>query len=518
MTNPYRWSQINLDLIYGRAQLLDEMLKALPTPNGNSFGITGARRMGKTTVLRAIERDLLDGSEIWSESGTSLVIVYLDGLALPRPLTAGFIWGEIWAKVSQALLPEASLFRQEIAFSDFVDFARCLYEKHPKVPKIVVIFDEIEHIIATDWATSFFANWRALLSNYPGLSGCFSAVFSGALEMAGLQHDVGSPLMDVLEWRSLRSLSTLDCSRLMREPLKLEISPACVARVFEETGGHPMIVQYVMRRAVDSGCFSESGAESAIADFCTNRAWQFSEWWFKYCDDTSRLIYRSLPGVAGRAIASLTQEIGGYAASKGLEILQHVGIIAVDDDCGLVKKRGLMFTRWQAENGVDADGMTFDAELANHIEILDVSMREKYISAWAIYSKDMPNYSGAVSEMRDLITLTLHHLAPDERVMGVPSFKLERDQTRPTRRQRIMFIFATRKDQGKSVASDDELIELHSNNLARIVSTAYASASALTHTTATRPLAYQSLKQGESILIQLISAGALGNLSNNLAQ
>ncbi|MFL7964895.1 hypothetical protein ACEI36_22000 [Pseudomonas kielensis] len=510
MKNPYRWNQLNLNLIYGRDSIINEMLESLPSVNGDSFGLTGARRMGKTTVLRAVERDLIAGQDSWRESGSILVPVYIDGLALPRPLTAELLWSLINSKIHQILAPDSDEDKLEsaIEFSEFVKTASKIIDAQDLVPKIIVIFDEIEHIIINNWSSAFFANWRALLSNYPGVSGYFSAVFSGALEMTALQHDVGSPLMDVLQWKSLRNLNYEDMLRLMSEPANLSIEEDCAAHMFLETGGHPMVVQYAMQKAINTNKENIfDGIVSSLTSFEEERSWQLSEWWSKYCDATSQLVYAGLPADGSfKPISAVTAELGGYAASKAFEVLQHVGIADLDRKGKQIRRLGTIFSRWQEENGNVTHGAAFDSSLANLLEGLMAGLREKYVSAWAIYSQDMPNYSGAVSEIRDLITLTLHRIAPDDEVEAQAGFQYERDQNKPTRRQRVTYLFGSEKrEQGKAVASEDELLEAHSVRLAGVVSKAYANASALTHTTATRPLAYQALKQGESILAQLLS-------------
>jgi len=464
--------------------------------------------MGKTTVLRAVERDLTSGLDNWLQTGTSLVPIYIDGLVLPRPLMAEYIWGYIYSKICAAFKYDDPAFNSGLPFSDFLSKVSTVLDGQESVPKIVVIFDEIEHIVVNDWSGAFFSNWRALLSNYPGVSGFFSAVFSGALEMASLQHDVGSPLMDVLQWRSLRSLSLDDTRRLMAVPTGLTISDDCARFLFAESGGHPMIVQYAMQKALNTA-HSEvtEGVRYGLNDFEENRAWQFGEWWSKYCDETSQLVYSALPANGDfTRIAKFSAELGGYAASKAFEVLQHVGLVEINLRNKEIRRLGNMFSRWHQSYGSVAVGATFDFNLAEMLDKCKAGLRDKYVSAWAIYGKEMPNYSGAVSEMRDLITIVLHAVAPDSDVEAQLNFKFERDQDKPTRRQRVMFLFgAARREQGKSVASEDELMEAHSVRLASILSKVYANASSLTHTTATRPLAYQALKQGESILVQLLS-------------
>ncbi|MGP6463000.1 pPIWI-associating nuclease domain-containing protein [Pseudomonas parakoreensis] len=509
MINPYRWNQLQLEIVYGRSTLVGEMLKALPSPNGNSFGITAARRMGKTTVMRLVERDLLNGLQIYSDSGTAIVPIYIDGLTLPRPLSAQLIWGLIYKELVKHLAPDTHCSSSEMEFLDFVKKSSEIFDSLEKVPKAIVIFDEIEHIVVNDaWAGSFFANWRALLSNYPSLSGYICAVFSGAREMANLQHDIGSPLMDVLEWRTLKSLNFEDALKLMSEPANLTIEEEVCEYIHNETGGHPMILQYAMQKLLNSSNpINMENAKLVISDFESHRSRQFHEWWDKYCDTTSQLVYKALPlDHSFKNIASFANEMGGYETSKAIDILQHIGIAELDEEKTQIKRRCLMFTRWAVKYATDISTAAHDSSLAGMLESLNITYRDKYISAWRIYCQEMPNYSGAVSEMRDLVTQTLHYVAPSDAVEHQPNFKHERDQTTPTRRQRVAYLFgASGKEQGKALASEDELLEAHALQLAGLVSKSYANASALTHTSASRPLAYTAIKQAESILAQLIT-------------
>jgi hypothetical protein len=509
MKNPYRWNQINLQIVYGRTSVIDEMLRELPAPSGNSFGLSGARRMGKTTLLRFIEEKLHSEKEVLRASGTQIVPIYIDGLALPRPLKAEFVWAQILKRICAGLNSAILSPPAEVDFTEFLELVAGLLAQVELVPKIVVIIDEVELFLIYDWADSFFGNWRALLSNYPEVSKYFSAVFSGAREMINLQHDVGSPLGDVLEWRNLQSLSDTESYSLMTQPLQLRIGDEVLEYSYEETGGHPMIVQYLMQKSLNaSSQVTLESIDLSIKDFEANRAWQFSDWWEKYCDENSRRIYSSLPAdMTPIQVSIFAAELGGHNASKAFQILQHVGIVAISDENDCIKRRGIMFSRWQIKFGNHASSaLALDLSLAALLEAIHPDFRAKYVSAWTIYSQVMPNYSGAVSEMRDLITLILHSLAPDEQVTSQPGFKFERDQTKPTRRQRVMFVFKDKKEQAKSVASDDELLDSNAVRLASIISTAYSNASSLTHTTASRELAFTSLKQSESILVQLISA------------
>lgn len=512
MNNPYCWNRIDTNLIFGRKPLMDELLSQLASVGGNSFGLAGARRMGKTTVLRAVERALTESQDVWRSSGTTLIPIYIDGLSLPRPLEAAHLWKLLLTPIRFALRSdgaESNGIREKIDFQDFVANTKSLMSASETVPRVIVLFDEIEHIFVTQWASGFFANWRALLSNIPDMSIYFGAVFSGARELEILQHDIGSPLMDILEWRNLHSLSREDTADLIRKPCELEVQDSVVDLVYKETGGHPMMVQYLMQKMLNGSSLpSIKEAQSAVTEFESRRRWQLADWWHKYCTDDARLVYASLPSTFDSiAVSKISTEFGTYQTGKAFEVLQHVGIAEVSDDGQTTRRRGTIFSRWQETNGRNVDRISTDNGLSEMLAAHGIELRDKYLSAWAIYSTEMPNYSGAVSEMRDTITLILHKLAPDSAVEGQPGFQYEAGLSKPSRRQRVNYIFGARgKEQGKSVASDDELLETLASQVAVSLTSTYSTASALTHTTATRPLAYRALKQGESILAQLLCA------------
>lgn len=166
-----------------------------------------------------------------------------------------------------------------------------------------------------------------------------------------------------------------------------------------------------------------------------------------------------------------------------------------------------MFERWQKEYGTIIGTGGFDHEVSARLRALDANLVSKYISAWGILTSNLMNYSGAVSEVRDVITLVLHKLAPDDKVTAAIGFKFEMNLSAPTRRQRARYI-ARQNDlsteQAKTVGSEVELLETRYDQIASIVSGGYSFASALTHTTATRDLAHQALRLSDSILLQLL--------------
>lgn len=66
------------------------------------------------------------------------------------------------------------------------------------------------------------------------------------------------------------------------------------------------------------------------------------------------------------------------------------------------------------------------------------------------------SYRGVAAEFREVLREVLDHLAPDEDVMKAPGFKLDRDQTKPTMKQKAVFILKARglNDTQRKPATD----------------------------------------------------------------
>ncbi|MDE0026630.1 MAG: hypothetical protein OXP69_19650 [Spirochaetaceae bacterium] len=178
--------------------------------------------------------------------------------------------------------------------------------------------------------------------------------------------------------------------------------------------------------------------------------------------------------------------------------------MAVEDDGLAFRSAGDMFRRWYGRYGTLTGGRMHDPEL--HARLADVrsDLADKYLSAWRIFQAQIPNYSGAVGELRDILTLLLDSIAPSKSVQTEAGFRFEQGQTRPTRRQRVRYAARKRheRERSREIASDFDLVE----RLSKVVTDVYGRTSGLTHTTATREQAYQALKQWESIFAQLLPA------------
>jgi Predicted pPIWI-associating nuclease len=118
------------------------------------------------------------------------------------------------------------------------------------------------------------------------------------------------------------------------------------------------------------------------------------------------------------------------------------------------------------------------------------------------------SFRGTAAELREALRETLDHLAPDEDVMKAPGFKLERDRTGPTQKQKVRFILRSRQvPEGARKTPEDSvsLIEELTGSLARA---SYDRGSLATHVVATENEVRQLKMYVDSVLAELLQVHA----------
>lgn len=354
--NPYRWDKVNIDLFYGRNQLRYELVESLR--NGQSFGVTGGRRMGKTTLLRRVEADLVEHAKQWADGGLLVIPVYIDGLTLSAPVTPDNVFAVILEKVEKCIGPSTSsatnLRSDQLPLHLFTARLVELIQSSSKHRlQIVVLFDEVEPILDYDWGRGFFSNWRALLHNEPAVSPYISAVFAGAAGMFQLARDVGSPLGNILSWRELAPFSLKDTSLLVNEPTSHQLPPELAERVFQETGGHPALIQYLMKFVCDRDLDeAEQSLNQAIESFHANEHDKFERWWEKIPPLAQQLYAQILRAGTQVSRRFLIQAFNSADIGRALDILRSTGIILYDSELDSYTVAGRMFSRWFSQFGI----------------------------------------------------------------------------------------------------------------------------------------------------------------------
>ena len=114
------------------------------------------------------------------------------------------------------------------------------------------------------------------------------------------------------------------------------------------------------------------------------------------------------------------------------------------------------------------------------------------------------SYRGAAAELREALREVLDHLAPDKDVTAQPGFKLGADQKKPTMKQKVRFILASRgkgKTQTAPAESSTSLVEDGVGALARSV---YDRSSLSTHVGTTKQEVQQVKAYVDVVLTELL--------------
>lgn len=356
-SNPYKWNRVHLDLFYGRESLLEELISGML--NGQSFALMGGRRIGKTTLLRKIEYELHSRLTSLMDGGLVVIPVYVDTLSFADLTSPDIISDRILEAttefVSRHLTYDSK--NRSLEHDPLNPFAQELLSLIERISEyrvqIVVLFDEISPVVYADWGTTYLGNWRALLHNTPPLSNYISATFAGAREIVNLANDVSSPLANILSWKCLQSFSVADTRLLVEEPTALDLPDDFHTRVYEYTGGHPFLIQYLMFHVLESG---SSDLYQALDDACThfieNEHRQFQAWCSDF-DDITWQIYEMISSegaVKKRALVRFFEDSGVQTQVQScLNVLCSYGIVHQIND-QTYKWSGELFRSWYIEN------------------------------------------------------------------------------------------------------------------------------------------------------------------------
>ena len=92
------------------------------------------------------------------------------------------------------------------------------------------------------------------------------------------------------------------------------------------------------------------------------------------------------------------------------------------------------------------------------------------------------SYRGVAHELREVLRETLDHLAPDVEVMADPDFDLEAGMTRPTQRQKALYVLHKRKRTKEEASGSELTVNLVDELSARIIRVSYRRGAKDAHT------------------------------------
>ena len=245
-TNPYTVHSISdPERLKGRKEQVDRLLRGVA--NGNSFYLTGQKRVGKTSVARvlnqkanSLERTLsvyIPLGDMVSKSAGPMLWSMADHLAAAAD--------DADADTLRDLVPDRAVYGEPAMGG--AAFVRNLVKKLPDWRFVYVLddFDELdESLYKGDEANSFFLHLRSLVDK-----GNFTLILTGSERLPEILRHQGERLNQVMGL-PLDYLTVDSLKDLIREPVKqyLEFSDSAVDRIHFLTAGNPYYATQLCNR------------------------------------------------------------------------------------------------------------------------------------------------------------------------------------------------------------------------------------------------------------------------------
>jgi len=353
-------------MFFGRDEHICELIKRRIQLNPPvSTILLGGRSIGKTLLLYQIQNRLID--QVKKESNDSIIPVYvnLGGIAgINRAIFFAHLIEETIKsikKIGLNISGETELFVSKIAATDsyhkFLDQMSIIFYKYSRYLaniKFLFLIDEAERLLGHCWSTDILSNLRELI-NTSDLSQFVSIIITGFRELhesTMIEGRDGSILGNAVYWSYLNVLSYEESKKLITEPLKGEIGKDIIKLIYNLSGGHPFIIQYLMQRIWKSipSDITINDVEIAVKEF--QKHIKVFWLWDKKFKELDREIYKIISeekeGVLLEKIKDIANKIDHNLSigviEDSLNFLYYTGVIKKRDD--LYFYAGQLYKNW----------------------------------------------------------------------------------------------------------------------------------------------------------------------------
>lgn len=229
-----------------------EISRVVSNPDTN-HAILGIRRIGKTSLLREVERLLRQAQD-------PTQVVYLECSDL---LSTEDYVREVVRKLNPRELPRLHMQKYVFFFPDFLErMARA------SRGKIIFLLDEIDNLVIMQRGSwELFRMLRASANK-----GACQYIMAGFREAMREQYLLDSPFYNFAQEIRLSEFTRRQAQDLIQTPMenlrvRIRNKEEVVARIYEETAGQPNLIQYyctILLRQLDLVGKRELGPESLI--------------------------------------------------------------------------------------------------------------------------------------------------------------------------------------------------------------------------------------------------------------
>lgn len=353
--------------------------------------ILGGRRLGKTSTLNAVKRNLLGVSKderqafpvlfnLQQERPKSLEQFRYLLIARLQEAFAEYYAGNQanWKKTYRRFLrqipggsldlglpkfglklnvtnpdSDRSLIHEDFR-QDLLKIIKQLQQK--QFTGVCFLLDGSEFIVSQDWANDAWSYLRALKDTDTALKPFVGFILSGYRDLKDYQQAVGSPLLNIAEVEWLGTLTESETRSLIAyrsQEEKILLTEAEVDRVIEWAGCHPYLTQQLLNEIFDNSPQKKiQFSDNFMLHLIRQHDRDFSVWWDEDkrtygFGQTEQTVYLALldrrEGTAETLLQTTNLSFGEVADS--LEVLAGTGVIQNLGDEGY-KMGAKLFEQW----------------------------------------------------------------------------------------------------------------------------------------------------------------------------
>lgn len=119
-------------------------------------------------------------------------------------------------------------------------------------------------------------------------------------------------------------------------------------------------------------------------------------------------------------------------------------------------------------------------------------------------NEDKISYRGTATEFRESLREVLDHLAPDNEVTSDPNFKLEKDRTKPTMKQKVKYILKSRGKNKTEISTSADSISIIEELIGSLTRSIYDRASLSTHTITSKEEVQRIKRYMDIVFLELL--------------
>lgn len=362
--NPFHFNKpTRPENFLGRNAIVNGIIDDLYDLSGDSYGIVGGRRSGKSSLLLALEDQLVKRLK-QTTTGELCVLPVLISLKAIELTSPSSVFGLILHKVKQIIGGKGLVFHEphlDLGQPEYTAVnplpatlqelettiaTLCAAYQHVGDLRFALLIDEVDCAADYPWTDALFGMLRSLIYDGP-VCDYARLVLAGAGRYLEVKES-GSPLLNALKICFLESFAE-DASHELVNPAA-GISTEVADAVILQGGGHPFVLQHLLHYLVEGGVASATieSVQAEVGRFRRDRSADLEGWWHTIGEDGRRVYSILARATDWTTHADLGQALNDPALNldRGLNALCYHGLAVHDGTFQRYRISGQLFRDW----------------------------------------------------------------------------------------------------------------------------------------------------------------------------